>query len=130
MKEIDAAKFKDILKHGMEHLFQDQELLNRINVFPVPDGDTGDNLVHTLKPAYEEIDALREPRLDDLADRLAKPHALAIAYTDNPQVVAVLEDELARSSLRITSIYAVATAAVLGAHAGPGTFCLWALPDD
>jgi DegV family protein with EDD domain len=71
MKEIDAAKFKEIIKGGMEHLFQERELLNRINVFPVPDGDTGDNLVHTLKPAYDQIDTLNEPRLDNLAARLA-----------------------------------------------------------
>ncbi|MBN2346378.1 MAG: DegV family EDD domain-containing protein [Candidatus Aminicenantes bacterium] len=71
MKEIDAAKFKEIVKHGMEFLFQDRALLNRINVFPVPDGDTGDNLVFTLRPLYDEIDALDEPRLDDLAARLA-----------------------------------------------------------
>ena len=39
--------------------------------FPVPDGDTGDNLVHTLKPVYDQIDAIGEPRLDNLAARLA-----------------------------------------------------------
>jgi DegV family protein with EDD domain len=71
MKEIDAAKFKEIVKRGMEHLFQDRVLLNKINVFPVADGDTGDNLVHTLKPVYDQIDAMDEPRLDDLAARLA-----------------------------------------------------------
>lgn len=71
MKEIDAAKFKEIIKCGMEHLFRDRELLNRINVFPVADGDTGDNLVFTLKPLYDRIDAMDEPRLDNLAAGLA-----------------------------------------------------------
>ena len=71
MKEIDAPKFKEIIKRGMEHLFRDRDLLNRINVFPVADGDTGDNLVHTLKPVYEQIDAIDESRLDNLAARLA-----------------------------------------------------------
>jgi len=71
MKDIHAAKFKEIIKRGMEHLFLERELLNRINVFPVPDGDTGDNLVHTLKPVYEQIDAINEPRLDNLAAQLA-----------------------------------------------------------
>ena len=71
MKEIDAEKFKEITRRGMEHLFQDRALLNKINVFPVADGDTGDNLVHTLKPVYDQIDAMTEPRLDDLAARLA-----------------------------------------------------------
>jgi len=71
MKEIDAGKFKEICKRGMEHLFQDRLLLNKINVFPVADGDTGDNLTHTLMPVYEQIDEMSEPRLDDLAARLA-----------------------------------------------------------
>jgi DegV family protein with EDD domain len=71
MKDIDAKKFKDIIRRGMEYLFQERELLNRINVFPVPDGDTGDNLVHTLKPVYGQIDAICEPRLDNLAAQLA-----------------------------------------------------------
>jgi DegV family protein with EDD domain len=71
MKEIDAASFKEICKRGMEHLFCERDLLNRINVFPVADGDTGDNLVHTLKPVYEQIDAISEARLDDLCSRLA-----------------------------------------------------------
>jgi len=77
MKEIDAAKFREIVKRGMEHLFQDRDLLNRINVFPVADGDTGDNLVHTLRPVYDRIDAIGEPRLDDLAARLAQEMLLS-----------------------------------------------------
>ncbi len=71
MKEIDAEKFKMIVKRGMEHLFKERELLNRINVFPVPDGDTGDNLVHTLQPVYAQINAICEDRLDNLGARLA-----------------------------------------------------------
>ena len=71
MREIGAAKFKEIVKCGMEHLFRDRELLNRINVFPVADGDTGDNLVYTLKPVYDRIDDISEPRLDNLAACLA-----------------------------------------------------------
>jgi dihydroxyacetone kinase-like predicted kinase len=61
----------------MEQLFRDRELLNRINVFPVADGDTGDNLVHTLTPVYNEIDAIGETRLDDLAARLAQTMLLS-----------------------------------------------------
>jgi uncharacterized protein len=72
MKEIDAAKFKDICKRGMEHLFHDRELLNRINVFPVADGDTGDNLVHTLTPVYEKMDAISEARVDNLTAQMAQ----------------------------------------------------------
>ena len=77
MKEINAEKFKQIVKSGMEHLFRERELLNRINVFPVPDGDTGDNLVFTLKPVYAQIDAIIEPRLDNLAAQMAAEMLMA-----------------------------------------------------
>jgi fatty acid-binding protein DegV len=60
---------------------------------------------------------------------LRRSHSLAIVYTDNPQSALRLEDELARSKLRISAMYQAVGAAVLGAHAGPGTFCLFALPD-
>ena len=61
---------------------------------------------------------------------LGKSYSLGIVYTDNPQAAMRLEDELARSPLKISSIYQVVGAAVLGAHAGPGTFCLFALADE
>jgi len=72
MKEIDAAQFRQIVRRGMEHLFEERETLNRINVFPVADGDTGDNLVQTLRPVHDELDGWSEVRLDDAAARLAQ----------------------------------------------------------
>jgi fatty acid-binding protein DegV len=60
----------------------------------------------------------------------ARSYSLGIVYTDNPQAALQLEDELARSPLKISSMYQAVGAAVLGAHAGPGTFCLFALADE
>lgn len=85
MKVIDAEQFRRIVRQGMEHLFRDRELLNRINVFPVPDGDTGDNLVHTLKPVYEGMDIWRETRLDEAAARLAQ--AMLLSAKGNSGVI-------------------------------------------
>lgn len=85
MREIDAAKFKQIVRHGMEHLFRDRETLNRINVFPVADGDTGDNLVHTLKPVYDGMDAWQETRLDETAGHLAQ--AMLLSAKGNSGVI-------------------------------------------
>jgi hypothetical protein len=59
----------------------------------------------------------------------SKPWAVGIAYTDNPGAAERVEAELRRSSLRMTRCYRVAASPVLGAHAGCGTFCLWALPE-
>jgi len=64
MKEIGAQEFKTILKNGIEHLMKDRELMNQINVFPVADGDTGDNLVNTFLPIYRVIDDHQADRID------------------------------------------------------------------
>lgn len=64
LKEIGAREIKEILKNGIEHLSQDRTLLNEINVYPVADGDTGDNLVNTFRPIYEVIDHIKEERID------------------------------------------------------------------
>ena len=40
---------------GFEHLRKDREHLNRINVFPVPDGDTGNNMVSTLLQVAQDL---------------------------------------------------------------------------
>jgi DegV family protein with EDD domain len=61
---------------------------------------------------------------------LGKSYAVGIVYTDNLQAALRLEDEMARSPQKISAVYRVVGAAVLGAHAGPGTFCLFALADD
>ncbi|MGI9625569.1 MAG: DAK2 domain-containing protein, partial [Longimicrobiales bacterium] len=46
--------------------------LNRINVFPVPDGDTGTNLALTLRSISGRLSSLREPRVDLVADAIAQ----------------------------------------------------------
>ncbi len=64
MKEIATAEFKEILKNGIEHLISDKQTLNDINVYPVPDGDTGDNLVNTFLPVLNIIDSIKEEDID------------------------------------------------------------------
>ena len=46
-------------------------LINQLNVFPVPDGDTGVNMYHTLKRAYEEITPIESENASVIADRFA-----------------------------------------------------------
>ncbi len=47
---INGKQFYDALVSGISNLIANHEHLNKINVFPVPDGDTGTNLLFTLKP--------------------------------------------------------------------------------
>lgn len=46
--ELNGARLSRLLRAGIQRLLADQEHLNRINVFPVPDGDTGTNMALTM----------------------------------------------------------------------------------
>lgn len=52
---IDGVCFKNMLI-GAYQLFQKKyEIINQLNVFPVPDGDTGNNMLNTLKSMYSMV---------------------------------------------------------------------------
>lgn len=57
MKSIDARTFLLMLRGGAERLEAEQERVNALNVFPVPDGDTGTNMALTLRAALEAAEA-------------------------------------------------------------------------
>jgi uncharacterized protein len=68
---IDGHKLKLLYKAGVSWLSQHVDTINRMNVFPVPDGDTGINMYHTLKRAYEEIELLDTDDISVVANRFA-----------------------------------------------------------
>ena len=47
--ELDSLTFADMLRQGAVSLGKDKTAVNDLNVFPIPDGDTGDNMLMTLK---------------------------------------------------------------------------------
>lgn len=55
MKRIDGPGIADLLKFGVENIEIHAKTLNELNVFPVPDGDTGTNMAMTLKYGLEAI---------------------------------------------------------------------------
>src|SRR5438067_7266581 len=52
---VDGPLFKRALLGSLSWLTANQEEVNRLNVFPVPDGDTGTNMLLTLQSAVEDI---------------------------------------------------------------------------
>ncbi len=68
---LDGMALKALLGAGVEHVWRQIELINQLNVFPVPDGDTGINMYHTLKRAYQEIAILETDDVSLIADRFA-----------------------------------------------------------
>jgi dihydroxyacetone kinase-like predicted kinase len=55
---IDGQILKKLVEAGLTWLRANQQTVNLLNVFPVPDGDTGTNMVLTMQSAYNEIDKL------------------------------------------------------------------------
>jgi len=68
---LDAPRLLRALSAGIGHVFQRREYLNRINVFPVPDGDTGTNMAFTFKTILEATASSPDGRVDDLMNHIA-----------------------------------------------------------
>ena len=59
---IDAALLKKMFLAGAQGLESKKEWINELNVFPVPDGDTGTNMTLTIMSAAKEVQAIENPR--------------------------------------------------------------------
>ena len=53
-----VKRFRQIIMAGTDWVIRNRDHLNKINVFPVPDGDTGSNMSMTLAAAVREMEAL------------------------------------------------------------------------
>ncbi len=69
---LDGPRLLRALKAGMTHLFQRREYLNRINVFPVPDGDTGTNMAFTFKAILDALSGRHVEHVDEALERIAE----------------------------------------------------------
>jgi dihydroxyacetone kinase-like predicted kinase len=52
---VDGQVFKNLIESSLTWLRTNQQTVNVLNVFPVPDGDTGTNMVLTMQAAWDEI---------------------------------------------------------------------------
>jgi len=68
---LDGASLANALVSGIHQVISEQEFLNRINVFPVADGDTGTNLSLSLGAALTTINQLGEKHLGTLLASIA-----------------------------------------------------------
>jgi DegV family protein with EDD domain len=69
---LDAPRLLRALSAGIGNVFQRREYLNRINVFPVPDGDTGTNMAFTFKTILEATATSPDRRVDELMNHVAE----------------------------------------------------------
>ena len=55
LKKITGSNYIEMLRHGVSHLAKHASAVNDLNVFPVPDGDTGTNMVMTMRNGLHSI---------------------------------------------------------------------------
>jgi DegV family protein with EDD domain len=73
---LDGGRYREIVVAGADWVRQTREHLNRINVFPVPDGDTGTNLALSLSATAAAVRGRDERSLADVALRAAEASIL------------------------------------------------------
>ncbi len=66
-KDVDGQLFKSMLLSGLKSLKANIETVNNLNVFPIPDGDTGDNMYSTLSEAVRPVRDSEEHNLGNVA---------------------------------------------------------------
>ena len=71
-KTIDGLLLRDMVMAGTALLEKNRELVDALNVFPVPDGDTGTNMSLTMQSAIREINSQEFLRADEAANALSK----------------------------------------------------------
>lgn len=72
MNRIDGLKFKEMLAGGVKALEMNRTTIDELNVFPVPDGDTGTNMSLTLASAMREANACGSLLIDEIAMAFSK----------------------------------------------------------
>lgn len=71
-QSINGQSMKRLVEAGMTWLRTNQQTVNALNVFPVPDGDTGTNMVLTMQSAWNEIKDLGYRNISDMSAAVSK----------------------------------------------------------
>jgi len=71
-QSINGKQFKLFIEASLRWLRANQQLVNSLNVFPVPDGDTGTNMLLTMQAAYNEISSMEDENIGRIAKNVAQ----------------------------------------------------------
>ncbi len=85
VRAMDGRRIKTLFQSALLWLRQHQESVNALNVFPVPDGDTGTNMTLTMTSAWEEIAQIEEPHVGRLMGKAA--HGALMGARGNSGVI-------------------------------------------
>lgn len=71
-ERINGHDFYNMVVNASNRLLEESEFVNALNVFPVPDGDTGTNMSMTFKAAVKEIENMNSDSIGEMSKKLAK----------------------------------------------------------
>lgn len=74
LKKLNGEQFSSLIINGAKNLRANYQEVDSLNVFPVPDGDTGTNMARTIEGGAEAIKGLKEKALEKLAKNFLKAH--------------------------------------------------------
>ncbi|MFF2176997.1 DAK2 domain-containing protein [Lysinibacillus sp. NPDC058147] len=72
MQSLDGIKFAEMVQMGAHHLFQNANYVDSLNVFPVPDGDTGTNMNLSMTSGAKETELHASEHIGKTAQALSK----------------------------------------------------------
>ncbi len=82
---LNGALYAGMLSSGADHLGCYRKAVNDLNVFPIPDGDTGDNMLATVYSGADAVDRGEDADLSDVANRSA--HGMLLGARGNSGVI-------------------------------------------
>ena len=82
---LDGKKLREMLIGGAESIHSRLEEINDLNVFPVPDGDTGTNMTKTFEGGLAEISSMQSEKISDVIDSFA--HGMLLGARGNSGVI-------------------------------------------
>jgi hypothetical protein len=78
MRDPSLVRFRRVVQAATDELERRRQEVNDLNVFPVPDGDTGDNMAMTMRAVLDELDALGDGSLEEIGrDKIVEAVARA-----------------------------------------------------
>lgn len=84
-EQVNGEVLRTMVEAGLTWLRTNQQIVNSLNVFPVPDGDTGTNMVLTMQAAYDEISNSHEENFGKIAHAIA--HGALMGARGNSGVI-------------------------------------------
>lgn len=71
-QSIEGKIFREMFISGANNLQNNKALIDKLNVFPVPDGDTGTNMSLTIASALKELNKVKDDNIEEIGKALAK----------------------------------------------------------